>query len=413
MNRRRGWTQYEGIVQTMGCFAVTAILASVFVPNFIRARAHDQWKSCHRNLKNIAIAAEMYGIDNQGRYPVSLARLRPKYLKEMPTCPAAGADAYSSSYAIATKPDNFSFSCSGRHHTPDGDPGYNGSEGLMEGPPPRRADKTTVPDAFLAFFLAAGSLWTLLTNMSVCWPEPMSESKELLQAHPLLARANWWAWPVLCLLLASLIAWALPFSGWLGRFCVGAFVGPFLAQLLVRMGAGLWRRLAPRSASAGGQVGSPDELPRLHDPWLVEVVLGGREQLLSNWFTRGVPWLTVLMCMGLPALGPDPVLALRGSLLGLAVGIFLLFPAYRWGLHWSRQLFHQQLEWVPGSGEILLHSRRWGWPLSQSLGTQSDVQSLQPIGAGLFRLQMAGWSFRIRSGRWLDHLREHLPACES
>ena len=411
--KRRGWTQLEGIVQTMGCFAVNAILAAVFLPNFLRARALGQQTSCHRNLKNIATAVEMYGTDNQGRNPVTLARLCPIYLKEIPTCPAAGSDSYSSSYSIAIKPDVFSFICSGRHHTPEGDPGYHSEAGLLKGPPARRGHQTTMLDVFLSFILTVGSLWTLLVNISLCWPEPVPESKELLQSHPRLARANWWAWPLLCLLLTSLVAWTVPFSGWLGRFCVSVFVGPFLAQLLVRLGAGLWRRLGPRSASAGGPVGSPDELPRLHDPWLVEIVLGGREQLLSNWFTHGVPWLTVLLCMGLPARGPDPVLALRHSLLGLAVGIFLLFPAYRWGQQWSRQLFHQQLEWVPGSGEILLHSRRWGWPLSQSLGTQADVQSLQPIGAGLFRLRMAGWSFRIRSGPWLDHLQEHLPARES
>ncbi len=412
VSRRRGWTQFEGIVQTMGCFAVNAILAAVFVPNVLRARAHEQWRNCHSNLKSIATAVETYAGDHQGQYPVRLARLRPKYLKEMPTCPAAGTDCYTPSYACTTDPDNFSFSCSGRHHTPEGDPGYNGFEGILQGPPPQRGHNSTPIDALMSFVLAVGSVWTLLANIAMCWPEPLPESQELLQAHPRLSRANWLAWPTLCLLFAGLIAWALPFESRLGRFCVGAFVGPFFAQLLVKLGGGLWRRLSPPAAAGPAAEVQAGALPRLHDPVLVEVVPGGRQRLLAQWFTWGVPWFTVLLCIGLPALGSDPAAALRGSLLGLAAGLFLLFPAYRWGQHWSRELFQQQLEWIPGSGELVLHSRRWGWPRSQSLGTQADVQSLQQVRPGLYRLQVADYPLLLPAGRWLDRLREHLPSDE-
>lgn len=81
------------MIQTMGCLAVTAIVAAILVPNLLRVRITGQWDYCISNLKNISAALEMYAVDNKGSYPLRLSQLPPsKYLKSIPTCPAAEAD---------------------------------------------------------------------------------------------------------------------------------------------------------------------------------------------------------------------------------------------------------------------------------------------------------------------------------
>lgn len=59
-------------------------------------REAEKWKKerplfdCEKNLKKLQDALERFYVDNQGVYPVSLEKLLPKYLKEIPTCPSLG-----------------------------------------------------------------------------------------------------------------------------------------------------------------------------------------------------------------------------------------------------------------------------------------------------------------------------------
>ncbi|CAN0409467.1 unnamed protein product, partial [Phaeothamnion confervicola] len=53
---------------------------------------------CKSNLKNLATALEFYSTDNAGRYPNSISKIVPGYLKTLPLCPSAGTDSYSGSY---------------------------------------------------------------------------------------------------------------------------------------------------------------------------------------------------------------------------------------------------------------------------------------------------------------------------
>ena len=79
----------------------------------------------------------MYSSDNAGNYPGSLSVLTPRYLKLLPTCPAAQKDSYSESYCVSASPDNFSMCCQGHHHkrsrTKADNPAYEGSTGLIDG----------------------------------------------------------------------------------------------------------------------------------------------------------------------------------------------------------------------------------------------------------------------------------------
>jgi len=93
---------------------------------------------CEANLKNVAVACEMYSTDNVGRYPRVLTALVPTYLKSIPSCPAAGRDTYSGSYRSSANPDAYSVFCAGTSHAAEGlsadHPQYNAWDGLVTGP---------------------------------------------------------------------------------------------------------------------------------------------------------------------------------------------------------------------------------------------------------------------------------------
>ena len=97
--------------------------------------------ACKSNLKNVATALEMYSSDNAGHYPRRLEDLLPgKYLRQLPTCPAAEKMTFTD-YQVSAKPDNYSFSCVGDNHrasyhrSAPNYPSYSAFEGLVDKPP--------------------------------------------------------------------------------------------------------------------------------------------------------------------------------------------------------------------------------------------------------------------------------------
>lgn len=121
------------LVQSMGSSApVLGVVAAIAIPSFERARHLGQLVGCESNLKNIGTALEMYDVD-YGSYPRSLAMLTPEYLRYIPTCPAAGADTYSSSYSVSAT--GYTVTCAGAHHQavglPPNYPQYTSTQGLI------------------------------------------------------------------------------------------------------------------------------------------------------------------------------------------------------------------------------------------------------------------------------------------
>ncbi|MHB8140741.1 MAG: type II secretion system protein [Vulcanimicrobiaceae bacterium] len=116
--RERGFT----LVEMMIVIAIIAILVSILVPNFIRARAQAQTAACMMNLKEIATALELYETDHLA-YPPSGAvdgnvsnPLLP-YLKQVPIDSAAGPGA-SYSFAVtggSTSVASYTITCPGLH----------------------------------------------------------------------------------------------------------------------------------------------------------------------------------------------------------------------------------------------------------------------------------------------------------
>lgn len=91
---RAGFT----LIELMVVIAIIAIIASILLPSFVRARAQGQLSGCMENLHNIGVAHESYLVDYGNDPPMNSPGgnnpfnfLVPQYLKKIPTCPASGA----------------------------------------------------------------------------------------------------------------------------------------------------------------------------------------------------------------------------------------------------------------------------------------------------------------------------------
>lgn len=125
-----------------GAMVVAGLGAAILVPNFVRAQDQGQLTGCKSNLKNMGTALEMYATDWSGRYPNSLDKLTPNYLKTIPDCPSAGTVTYRAHFGPKAKgnpeeyKDYYYVECAGSNHTtlglaPDF-PAYNALQGLIE-----------------------------------------------------------------------------------------------------------------------------------------------------------------------------------------------------------------------------------------------------------------------------------------
>ena len=132
----RGFT----LVELMIVIAVIAVLVSILVPNYTRARARSQLSGCEQNLKNISTAIEIYLVKNQKLPLVSgddwtFLTDGGKYLQLMPTCPAAGIVTYSIGID-SDNPTQYTVYCKGTNHEicniPPDYPVYESSSGLHE-----------------------------------------------------------------------------------------------------------------------------------------------------------------------------------------------------------------------------------------------------------------------------------------
>jgi len=93
------------LIELMIVIAIIAILASVLVPNFAKAKDKARMEACKSNLRQIMTAMEMYAGDNNGYYTpctgtgvayyIDCPYLIPNYLKAVNYCPLGN------SYCIA------------------------------------------------------------------------------------------------------------------------------------------------------------------------------------------------------------------------------------------------------------------------------------------------------------------------
>ncbi len=109
------------------------VIAQFVQYDFILARRRGELVGCENNLKNIGTALEMYGSDNAGKYPESLAAMAPNYLGTVPKCPTDAAKPYS--YTRSAEGEaSYLVSCTGHQHPmlKPGSPKYSSSEGILQ-----------------------------------------------------------------------------------------------------------------------------------------------------------------------------------------------------------------------------------------------------------------------------------------
>ena len=97
---QRGFT----LVEIMIVVAIIGLLASIAIPNFVKARTTAQMNACISNLRQIDGAIQQWALDTkQGdTAPVTAADVLP-YLKNSVTCPAGGAGAtFATCYTVTT-----------------------------------------------------------------------------------------------------------------------------------------------------------------------------------------------------------------------------------------------------------------------------------------------------------------------
>ena len=94
--KKKGYT----LIELMIVIAIIGIMASIMIPNFVRARAEAQLSACESNERNLANALNMYAVDNGGNYPTSsggpggMTLLLPNYMPGLPVCPTDQSQYY-------------------------------------------------------------------------------------------------------------------------------------------------------------------------------------------------------------------------------------------------------------------------------------------------------------------------------
>ncbi len=131
-----------GCLVCLGRSAIVIFLGIIIIPNFCQTNSEFEYKHCKSNLKNLALALEMYAADNDGLYPPSLNYLTKPlsdangYLQSIPKCLVRDTDTYSPSYKTTPERDRFRIYCSGSNHklitSKDNLPGIDSVLGLYE-----------------------------------------------------------------------------------------------------------------------------------------------------------------------------------------------------------------------------------------------------------------------------------------
>lgn len=99
---------------------VVLILSFLFfnyiVIGYLKGKADKDVMFCGDNLILISKQLQNYAKSNNNRFPPSLSKLSPQYLKTTPTCPAAKKDVYSEGYEVSADFKTFTLYCKGHYH---------------------------------------------------------------------------------------------------------------------------------------------------------------------------------------------------------------------------------------------------------------------------------------------------------
>jgi len=98
VSRQGGFT----LVEIMIVVAIIGLLASIAIPNFVKARTTAQMNACISNLRQIDGAVQQWALDTKqsDTANVTAADVLP-YLKNSVVCPSGGKT-FADSYALST-----------------------------------------------------------------------------------------------------------------------------------------------------------------------------------------------------------------------------------------------------------------------------------------------------------------------
>jgi hypothetical protein len=395
----------------MGIIALGVGVSLALLPRFQASLEQGRLTACKSNLKNIGTAAEMYATEHQGHYPKSLDQLFQEgqdgnllYLRNELRCPSDTHAEYL--YRMHPPPAGATFEifevhCSAgpAHRLPYGQPGYNSEQGLTEGATPERpgylatlwamakdAPQIMTMGMALVFFL--GSL--------AMRPDPPALALAILERSRALSWLSSLSWGLLVSGTVAGLMWAsasLPFP--LFRLFLSTLLCGTLAHGLVHLGWWVWQKLSPAEtpASTSGSVGAR---PALNAEGNIAVLVPSTsERALETTIRIGLPAFAGAMLVGLPALEGDPMDAFRLSMLGLGSAALVCFPTYLWAKAWAATLTRRELEWIPGTDQLLEH--RWDGRRRRILGTLAQVESVKEMENG-YLLAIAGQSFHLSRG---------------
>ena len=100
--RKSGFT----LVEIMIVVAIIGLLATIAIPNFVRARLKAQQSACINNLRQIDGAKQTWALENKASQTTTptLANVQPYLgrgtLGTAPTCPADSASTFATSYSL-------------------------------------------------------------------------------------------------------------------------------------------------------------------------------------------------------------------------------------------------------------------------------------------------------------------------
>jgi prepilin-type N-terminal cleavage/methylation domain-containing protein len=107
MKRRKIRIEGFTLVEIMIVVGIIGLLATIAIPQWVRARTRSQTNVCINNLRQISAATQQWALDNRKGpdSPVEPNEIVP-YLKSLVVCPAGGTDAtLGSSYTLITVAD--------------------------------------------------------------------------------------------------------------------------------------------------------------------------------------------------------------------------------------------------------------------------------------------------------------------